>query len=67
MYCSFVFSLCCVWWPGTAINVSVQYNGGNILDIILLTQGYYLWGTHSALKCHEEVVFLGYETTTLYT
>ena len=41
-----------------AINVvSVQYNGGSLPDIILLTQGYYHhWGTH--LKCHEEVVFL---------
>ena len=25
--------------------VSVQYNGGFLLDIILLTQGYYHWGT----------------------
>ena len=29
-----------------AINVSVQYNGGSLPDIILLTQGYYHWGTH---------------------
>ena len=29
-----------------AINVSVQYNGGSLPDIILLTQGYYRWGTH---------------------
>ena len=27
-------------------NVSVQYNGGFLPDIILLTQGYYLRGTH---------------------
>ena len=27
------------------INVSVQYNGGFLPDIILLTQGYYHWGT----------------------
>ena len=27
------------------INISVQYNGGFIPDIILLTQGYYHWGT----------------------
>ena len=46
------------------INVSVQYNGGSPPDIILLTQGYYLWGTH--LKCHEEIVFLAYKTTILY-
>ena len=29
---------CCVWWPGMAINVSVQqYNGEFLLEIILLT------------------------------
>ena len=28
-----------------AINVRVQYNGGSLPDIILLTQGYYHWGT----------------------
>ena len=28
------------------INISVQYNGGLLLDIILLTHGYYQWGTH---------------------
>ena len=28
-----------------AINISVQYNGGLLPDIILLTQGYYQWGT----------------------
>ena len=34
-----------------AINVSVQYNGGSLPDIILLTQGYYSWGTHlNAMK-----------------
>ena len=27
------------------INTSVQYNGGFLLDIILLTQGYYHRGT----------------------
>ena len=27
------------------INISVQYNGGFLPDIILLTQGYDLWGT----------------------
>ena len=29
------------------INISVQYNGGLLPDIILLTQGYYHWGTRS--------------------
>ena len=34
-----------------AINVSVQYNGGFLPDIILLTQGYYHRGTHlNAMK-----------------
>ena len=28
-----------------AINISVQYNGGFLPDIILLTQGYYHWET----------------------
>ena len=26
------------------INISVQYNGGLLPDIIMLTQGYYQWG-----------------------
>ena len=26
-----------------AINISVQYNGGFVPDIILLTHGYYHW------------------------
>ena len=34
-----------VWCPCTAINVSVQYNGGLLPAIILLTQCYYLRGT----------------------
>ena len=29
------------------VNISVQYNGGLLLDIILLTQGYYHGGTRS--------------------
>ena len=28
-----------------AINISVQYNGGLLPDIILMTQGYYRRGT----------------------
>ena len=27
------------------INISVQYSGGLLPDIIMLTQGYYQWGT----------------------
>ena len=33
------------WCPRMAINVSVQYNGGLLPDLILLTQCYYHWGT----------------------
>ena len=33
------------WWLCMVINLSVQYNGGLLPDIILLTQGYYHWGT----------------------
>ena len=35
------------WWLCIVINISVQqYNGGFLLDIILLTQCYYHRGTH---------------------
>ena len=40
------------WYPCMAINVSVQYNGGLLPDIILLTQCYF----HR--ECHEEVLYL---------
>ena len=34
-----------------AINVSIQYNGGSLLDTVLLTQDYYHRGTHlNAMK-----------------
>ena len=33
------------WWLRMVINISVQYSGGLLPDIILLTQGYYHWGT----------------------
>ena len=40
-----------------AINLSVQYNGGFLPDIILLlTQCYHHWG--NPIKCHEEVLSL---------
>ena len=36
----------CDWWLCMVINnVNVQYNGGFLPDIIMLTQGYYHWGT----------------------
>ena len=33
------------WWLRMVIIISVQYSGGLLPDIILLTQGYYQWGT----------------------
>ena len=32
-------------WLCMVFNISVQYKGGFLPDIILLTQGYYQWGT----------------------
>ena len=29
------------WWLCIVINISVQYSGGRLPDIILLTRGYY--------------------------
>ena len=40
-----VFMLGYDWWLCMVTNISVQYNGGFLPDIILLTQGYYHWGT----------------------
>ena len=40
-----------------AINVSVQYNGGLLPGIILLTLCCYHRGTNT-FKCHEEVLYL---------
>ena len=46
LYC-LLFLLCLVAWYGDLINVSVKdNNGGSLPNIILLTQGYYHWGTH---------------------
>ena len=42
----FLFVLRVFWCPRMAINVSVQYDGGLLPDIILLTQCYYHWGNH---------------------
>ena len=39
------------WCPCMAINVSVQYSGGLLSDIMLLTQCYFHRGTHlNAMK-----------------
>ena len=44
------------WYPCMAINVNVQYNGGLLPDILLLTQCYLDRG--NLFKCHEEVLYL---------
>ena len=49
-------------------NMSVQYNGGFLPDIILLTQGYYQWGTRlNTMYCSGFVLiaFVMYITTTM--
>ena len=50
------------------INISVQYNGGFLPDIILLTQGYYQWGTRLNTMCSGFVLtaFVMYITTTIW-
>ena len=48
------------WCPCMAINVSVQYNGGLLPDIILLTQGYYHWGTRLNTMYCSGFVFTAY-------
>ena len=35
-----ILMFCYDWWLCMAINISVQYNGGLLPDIILLTHGY---------------------------
>ena len=40
------------------INVSVRYNGGFLPDIILLSQGYYHWGTRLNTMYHVEGLYL---------
>ena len=44
------------WRPCMAVNVSVQYNGGLLPNIILLTQ--LLFPTWNPFKCHEEILYL---------
>ena len=39
-----------IWCPYMAINVNVQYNGGFLPDIILLTQCYVEFSTISTLE-----------------
>ena len=50
-----------------AINVSVQYNGGLLPDIVLLTQGYYPRGTRlNTMYCCSGFVFTAYVTLFLF-
>ena len=42
------------------INISVQYNLGLLLDIILLTQGYCHWGTRLNTMYRSGFVFIAY-------
>ena len=50
-YIVFGLLLLFLWCPCMSINVNVQYYGGLLPDIILLTQGYFHRGTRSnALK-----------------
>ena len=44
-YTTVVFMLGYDWWLCIVMNISVQYNGRFLPDIILLIQGYYHWGT----------------------
>ena len=44
------------WCPCMAINVSVQYNGGLLPDIILVDP--MLFPSGNPFKCHEEVLYL---------
>ena len=47
LYCVVSNNIMFFWCPCMAINVSVQYNGGLLPDIILLTQCYHHRGTRS--------------------
>ena len=51
-----VLFLLLFWCSCIAINVSAQYNGGLLPDIILLTQCYFHRGTR--LNAVEEVLYL---------
>ena len=45
LQCTTVVMLGYDWGLCMVINISVQYSGGFLPDVILLTQGYYHWGT----------------------
>ena len=58
-----VLFLLLVWCPCMAINVSVQYNGGLLPDIILLTQCYYHRGIRLNAMKSFFFVFAAYDPT----
>ena len=45
---------------GINISVPLQYNGGFLPDILLLTQGYYHWGTQLNIMYCSGFVFIAY-------
>ena len=59
-----IFLLCLVALR-MAFNISVQYNGGLLPDIILLVQGYYSWGTRLNTM-YSGFVFTAYVVTVYY-
>ena len=54
LHCFCLFLLF-VWCPCKAINLSVQYNGGILPDIILLTHCYYHWETRLNVGLTERI------------
>ena len=52
-----VFFLLIFWYPCTAVNVSVQCNGGLLPDIIY-TVDPMLFPSGNPFTCHEEVLYL---------
>ena len=56
---------CYARWLCMAVNISIQYNGRLLPDIILLTQGYYHRGTRSNTMSRP-FVFTAYETVYYY-
>ena len=55
---SVLFLLYFCYYPCMTINVSIQYNGGLLPDIILLTQSMLFPSSVNPFKCHEEVSYL---------
>ena len=51
------------WRPCMAINVSVQYNGGLLPDIILLAQCYFHRGTRLNISSMKRFVFAAFDPT----